>query len=228
MKRVVVISLGGSIIIPDQVDTKALLKFRDIIKRNSRKYKFVIVCGGGSVARKYISSLREIKMSEYLQSMVGIAVTRLNARFMSYFFGKDPYQGIPHDIKTVERMLQKNGIVFCGGLRYAPDQTSDSTAANIAKHTRGIFINLTNVPGLYTKNPKEHKDAKFISEITWQDFYKRATAIKYKPGQHFVLDQNASRIILKNKITTFILGDDFKHLSNLLSGKKFVGTKIEG
>jgi len=228
MKKEVVISLGGSLIIPDEVDVSLLEEFKRILEKHKKNYRFVVVCGGGSVARKYINALRKIGRSDFLQSNVGIAVTRLNARFMAYFFGKDANKGIPHNIKDVLNMLKRDDIVFCGALRYAPNQTSDSVAAKIAKHLNTFFINLTNVPGLYTKNPKEFKDARFIPEISWHDFYKRANAIKYKPGQHFVLDQNASEIIMNNKITTYILGDNLKHLDNLLSGKKFTGTKIEG
>jgi len=228
MKKEVVISLGGSLIIPDEIDTNFLSKFKRVLDKHKRNWKFVVVCGGGSVARKYIKSLREINRSDYLQSMVGIAVTRLNARFMTYFFGKDANKGIPHDIKQVKGMLKKNDIIFCGALRYAPNQTSDSTAATIANHLRSQFINMTNVPGLYDKNPKEFKDAKFIPRISWKAFNKRANAIKYKPGQHFVLDQHAAQIIMEHKIKTYILGQNLKNLDNLLSSKAFKGTTIEG
>jgi len=228
MKKEIVISLGGSLIVPDKVDTKALLRLKKVIDKHKRNYKFVFVCGGGSIARKYIQSLRETNKSQKMQSLAGIAVTRLNARFMSYFFGLDPEKGIPHDIAHVVKDLKKQGMVFCGGLRYAPDQTSDSTASKIAKQLRCSFVNLTNVRGLYNKNPAKHKDAKFIAEISWKDFYKMANALKYSPGQHFVLDQNASKIIMQNKVPTYIIGNDFKQLDNLLSGKKFIGTKIEG
>ena len=51
---------------------------------------------------------------------------------------------------------------------------------------------------------------------------------KYKPGQHFVLDQTASKMILNNKIKTYILGQNLKNLDNLLNERKFRGTTIEG
>jgi len=228
MKKEVVISLGGSLIVPDEIDTGFLLRFKKILDKHKNHWRFVVVCGGGSIARKYIKALKQIGKSEYLQSMAGIAVTRMNARFMTYFFGKDANKGIPHDIKQVQGMLRKNDIIFCGALRYAPNQTSDSTAATIAKHLRSQFINMTNVPGLYDKNPKEFKNAKFIPRISWKAFLKRANAIKYKPGQHFVLDQHAADIILKHSIKTYILGQDLKNLDNLLSNKRFKGTTISG
>ncbi|MBU3907320.1 MAG: UMP kinase [Nanoarchaeota archaeon] len=227
-KRVVVLSLGGSLIIPDKVEINFLKKFKEIIKKNTKNYKFIIVCGGGSIARKYIYALRESGKSEELQSLSGIGATRMNARFMSYFFSQNPWKGIPHKMRQIKKYLRKQDIVFCGALEYHQKQTSDSTSAEIASHFKTDFINLTNVQGLHDKNPLEHKNAKFIPLISWKDFNKMASKKAFKPGQHFVLDQSASKIIMENKITTYILGPDMKQLNNLLNGKKFKGTIIQG
>ena len=227
-KEVKVLSLGGSLIIPGEIDVKLLKRFRNVIEKNTKKYKFVIVCGGGSIARKYISALREMGLNEEFQSFSGISATRMNARFMSYFFGIDPRQGIPHTLDTVKKMVKQQDIVFCGALEYKPNQTSDSTAVEIARYFKTDFINLTNVAGLHDKNPLEHKDAKFIPEISWQDFFKMATKKEFKPGQHFVLDQKAAKNILEYKIPTYILGKDSKQLDNLLHKKKYDGTIISG
>lgn len=225
-KKVIVLSLGGSLIVPDKIDTKYLKEFKKIILKNTKKYKFIIVCGGGSIARKYISALKKTNTNEKLQSFSGISATRMNARFMSYFFNFEPKQGIPHTMKILKKYIKKQNVVFCGALEYKPNQTSDSTAARIAKKFKTIFINLTNVPGLYNKNPKQYKNAKFISEISWKDFNKMANKSKFKPGQHFVLDQTASKIIMKNKIPTYIIGNNLSQLNNLLKKKKFKGTTI--
>ncbi|MFA4953032.1 MAG: UMP kinase [Candidatus Pacearchaeota archaeon] len=226
MKKVIVISLGGSLIIPDEIDLKFLKEFKKVILKNTRKYKFIIVAGGGSIARKYINALKRIGINERLQNMSGISATRMNARFMMYFFNQDQTEGIPQQMKTVEKYIKENDIVFCGALDYKPNQTSDATASQIALHFKTIFINLTNVSGLFDKNPLEHKDAKFIPETSFEELYKMSHSKKYKPGQHFVLDQTASKIIKKHKITTYILGENMKHLDNLLNGRKFRGTTI--
>jgi uridylate kinase len=226
-KKVIVLSLGGSLIIPDKINVEYLKDFKRIILKNKNKYKFIIVCGGGSIARKYISALREIGMNENFQSYAGISATRMNARFISYFFNEDQKKGIPHKISELKDYAKKCEIIFCGALEYYPHQTSDSTSAQIAKFFKCDFINLTDVPGLHDKNPKEFKNARFIPEISWKDFNKMANKIKFKPGQHFVLDQKAARIIMKSKITTYILGKDMKQLDNLLNGKEFIGTIIQ-
>lgn len=226
-KSTLVISLGGSKIVPDHVDLTFLQEFKRIITKYSKTTKFVIVCGGGSVARKYIDALKKDKKSDYLQSMIGISVTRLNARFMSYLFGIDPEKGIPTDMKEVENLIKKNDFVFCGGLRYAPDQTSDTTAARLANHLDTDFINITNVKGLYTADPKKDRNAQFLEKISWKDFNAMANKIKFSAGQHFVLDQSAAEEIMKNKITTKIVGN-LREFEKVLSGKTFIGTTISG
>jgi len=227
-KRVIVLSLGGSLIIPEDIDVKYLKEFKKTILSNTKNYKFIIVCGGGSIARKYISALKEAGIDEKLQGLSGISATRMNARFMNYFFNLNPEYGIPHTMSLLKRYISKYDVIFCGALEYKPNQTSDSTSAQIAKSFKTSFINLTDVSGLHNKNPKEFKDAKFIPEISWKGFDEIVNKLKFKPGQHFVLDQSASKIIMKYKIPTYILGKDMNQLDNLLKGKKYKGTIIKG
>ena len=229
-KKVIVLSLGGSLIIPKNIDVKFLRVFKSVLRKHTRKYKFVIVCGGGSTAREYIGGLEKEKSAKKIfhQGLLGIATTRLNARFMTYFFGNDANKGIPHDMKEVKGLLRIYDIVFCGALRYARSETSDATSAKLANLFGSNFINMTNVLGLYNKNPNKYKDAKFISKISWGDFDRMASSLSFKPGQHFILDQTASKIIKKHKILTYILGKNLRNLDSVLKRKKFKGTLIEG
>jgi len=225
MKRVVV-SLGGSLIVPDKVDYAFLDQFFKIVKSN-KHYKFVIVCGGGIVARNYINALKAEGKNEKELSLAGIRATRMNAQFMMQFFGKKyANQILPTDMTQVENDLKKKQVVFCGALRYAPNETSDGTAAKLAKKMKCDFINLTNVQGLYDKDPRKDKNAKFISYETWEKFEKRTLKMTFHAGQHFVLDQQAAVLIKKYKIPTYILGKDLDNLDNLLKGKSFIGTTI--
>lgn len=227
-KDVIVISLGGSLIIPDEVNVPLLKNFKKVILKNTRKYKFIIVCGGGSIARKYIRGLVKAGISDHLQGLIGIASTRTNARFMNYFFNKDSESGIPHSVYDIKKILEKQDFIFCGALTYKTGATTDAQAAEIAKMFNSAFVNLTDVAGLHDKNPKKHKDARFIPEVSWKDFEKMANKVKFEPGQHFVLDQAASKMIRKNRTTTYILGNDMGQLDNLLNKRKFKGTIISG
>ena len=225
-KKVIVLSLGGSLIIPNDINHKYLSEFKKIIKKNSKKYKFVVVCGGGNLARKYIGALKKSGLNLEYQNLAGISATRTNARFMNYFFKINPTKGIPRKTKQIKNHLKTYDIIFCGGLEYKPNQTSDSTAANLAKKLKCEFVNLTNVKGLYDKNPHKFKNAKLIKKTSWKKFDKVANKSKFTPGQHFILDQTASKIIKKYKIPTYIIGNDIKQFDNFLNKKKFVGTTI--
>lgn len=220
-------SLGGSQIIPDEVYYRYLSDFKKVVQKHKNKYKFIVVCGGGSLARKYISAIKKAGKSQKFQSLSGISATRTNARFMNYFFGINPTQGIPQSIDRIKKYLNKLDIIFCGALGYKPEQTSDSTASEIAKEFNAEFVNLTNVKGLYDKNPKKSKNAKLIREISWKEFDEKAKELEYKPGQHFVLDQSASEIIKKQKIPTYIIKSP-SDLDKFLKGEKFTGTTIRG
>jgi len=224
----VIISLGGSLIVPNKVDAEFLSEFKRVLLKNKKKHRFVVICGGGSTARNYIKGLEDLKSGkkQYFQGLLGISATRVNARLLTYFFGKDASRGIPHNMKHVKNLLRFNDIIFCGALRYAKNETSDGTAAKLAHYFNADFINLTNVKGLYEKNPKKFRSAKFIHEISHKDFYKIARKIEFKPGQHFVLDQTAAKIIKKYKIKTYILGPELKNLNNLLNERHFVGSVI--
>ncbi|MDP1694613.1 MAG: UMP kinase [Candidatus Woesearchaeota archaeon] len=227
--KVEVLSLGGSVIIPtytDQIDYNYLKKLKRLFA-SIKDRKFVIVVGGGSTSRKYMKALEQEGFDKKTQSVFGISVTRMNAKFMAYFFYGLASQSIPRSLLEVKNLLKHNKIVFTGGLRYEEDNTSDGTAARIANYLNTDFINITDVDGLYTKDPRKFKDAKLINHISFEDFDKMIKQITFHPGQHFVLDQHASAIIKRNKIRTTIIGKDIENIQRCLNDKDFKGTVIE-
>ncbi|MBU0467200.1 MAG: UMP kinase [Nanoarchaeota archaeon] len=228
MKKTIVISLGGSLIIPEKINFHFLHEFKSILKRHFAKYKFVIVCGGGTIARKYISALRKEGKSKRELAHAGIRATRMNAQFIMQMFSRsEANDTLPTTMKQIKSNLQKNNVVVCGALRFEPNSTSDGTAAKLAHYLKTDFINMTNVAGLYNKDPTKHKNAKFIPKISWKDFNSMISKIKFKAGQNFVLDQNAAITIKKHKIKTYLIGSN-KDLDKILKRKKVKGTLIEG
>jgi len=226
MKKAV-ISLGGSLINPCRIDYDFIKKFKGLISSFKGKYKMVIVTGGGNTARIYINALKKENINEKLQCLIGIRVTRLNAWFMTNFCEDVASKTIPKKLKDIKNLLRVNDVVFCGGLRYEPKNTSDGTAAKIARYLKADFVNLTNVDGLYDKDPNKYKNAKFIENISFSKFMKIVNKMKYEAGQHFVLDQNAAEIIKDSKIKTVILnGKKLENLRKYLEGKNFKGTVI--
>lgn len=227
MKKVVVISLGGSLIVPEKINHNFLNNFKKTISKHFKTHQFVLVCGGGFIARRYIEALVAEKKSKIEIAKTGILATRTNARFVMELFGKLANKNLPLSLIQIKNELQKSNVVICGALRYEKNATSDTTAAEVAHFLKTDFINMTDVEGLYSENPKTNPKAKFIPKISWKDFEKKALNLSYHAGQHFVLDQQAAVLIKKNKTRTYIIGQNLKNLSNLVTGKKFKGTIIE-
>jgi len=223
MKKVV-ISLGGSVIVPNKVNYSYLKKFKKLILKYSKKNKVVVICGGGSTARKYIDSL-EGKKDKKIYGLVGIAATRLNARLVDGIF--DRKEDIPETLNEVRKQINKHNLVICGSLGYNTEMTTDGNAAEIARMMKADFlVNITNVSGLYDKDPKKYKHAIRIPQISFMDFDRMVNKVKFKAGQHFVLDKTAAKIIKKAKIKTCIVDHDLDNFKRALYGKRFKGTLI--
>ena len=221
----IVISLGGSVIVPDKPDYIFLKKFKKLIYEASRKNKIVICTGGGKTARDYINALEKEKLSEYVRDLVGIECTRLNAKLLSSFLGDICNKEIPKELEEVADMLKSNKVVVCGGLSVG--RTSDGTTAQIANYLNSrFFINVTNVKGLYNKDPNKFKNTRLIKKIRYKELEKMMGRIKERPGQHFIIDSLALELCENEKIKIIIIGKDIKNIERTIKGKKFIGTVV--
>ena len=97
--KLAIISLGGSIINPDDVDYEFLKQFKESLLK-LKKWKFIIVTGGGATARRYIKALKKDGVDQKTQCLAGVAVTRLHARFLMWMFRKYANNKLPKTIKS--------------------------------------------------------------------------------------------------------------------------------
>ena len=152
----IVISLGGSLVVPDRIDINFLKRFKSAVRKC--KHKIVIVVGGGRIARDYIHALGN--KDERVRSLIGMEATRLNALLVSKFLDNET---VPDSMMELKKLLRRKNLVVCSSLGYKAGMTSDGTAADVARNIKADYlINMTNVKGLYNKDPRRFKDARFI------------------------------------------------------------------
>lgn len=216
----IVISLGGSVIVPDKMDTGFLLKFKNLIKKH-KKHKFAIITGGGKTCRSY-----QIKLLDDLQKdLIGIQITRLNARLLLFIFGKLAKQKIYTNVKDIIKNFGKK-VIVSGGI--TPGNSTDYICSLIAKGIDADFIvNVSNVRGIYDKDPRKYKNAKMFSELSFKEFKNLFGKGKWKPGQNVIFDQKATRFCARNKIKLVFISKHIKNLDRFLSGKEFIGTVVK-
>ncbi|MFH1423596.1 MAG: UMP kinase [Candidatus Nealsonbacteria bacterium] len=222
----IVISLGGSIIVPGEIQVDFLKKFREfILEFLEEGVKFVIVAGGGAIARNYQKAAGEItQLTDEDKDWLGIHATRFNAHLLRTIFKKEAY---PVVLDSPQKPVKgKNHRLFIAS-GWKPGWSTDYDAVLLVKRFKASkIINASNVDYVYDKNPNEFKDANPFKEITWQDYLKIA-GTKWVPGMNVPFDPIASRVAKDLKMTVFFTkGTDLPNMSNIIRGKNFNGTTI--
>ena len=226
MKKLFIISVGGSRINPGQIDVKFLKSFRSLILSQIKKgHRFILITGGGGVCRQYQDGLKQIvKPTDAELDWMGIYATRLNAGLMKLLFGRLANDKIIEDPN--KKVAFKEKILVAGG--WMPGRSTDDDAVRLAKiYGANSVINLFDQDYVYTKDPRKFSDAKKIERTTWLDF-RKIVGNKWQPGAHVPFDPTAAKLAQKLKLKVIIAnGKNLKNLQNILSGKPFVGTIIQ-
>jgi uridylate kinase len=226
MAQTIVMSLGGSLIAPDDIDVNFLKKFRSLVLHYT-KYgnRVILICGGGNTSRHYQQMAKKVdaKVSGPDLDWIGIAATRLNAELVSAIFGQSAKESILGD-PTKKVTTNKKIIVGAGWL---PGHSSDKDAVQAAKAFGAkTVINLSNITYVYDKDPKKYKNAKPQKSMTWPAF-RKIVGNKWVPGAHVPFDPVASRLAQRYKMKLVIMkGNNLLNLEKFLAGKKFIGTVI--
>lgn len=217
MKRLrLVLKIGGSLSIGNDGPKKEYFqKLVPILREIGKKHQIIVVIGGGRFIRNYYRSIRKLGLSNEEMEWIAIELLRVNVRFLAFLLKKRPIYSL--------KELNKNSTGVIGGI--APRRSTDANAAIAAKIIKtDLLVKLTNVDGVYTKDPGRHKHARKIDKIKFHDLGKYTKG--GKPGSYGVFDKMAASVIRKNKIKTVIMnGNNPQELIKLINGKK-MGTII--
>ena len=220
--KTLILSLGGSLVVPSQIDTSYLKKIKNLLYL--LPYRFILVCGGGAVCREYQTAAKQIsKPSNKDLDWLGIASTKLNAELVRLVFGRDAYEKVA--VVPTKKIKTKKKFIIASG--WKPGCSSDLDAVLWAKTFNAKYIfNLTNINGVYTADPKKDKKAKLLETVSWKQ-YRTLISATWKPGLNTPFDPTASRKAQQLKISVSIIkGTDLNNLKKALLGKKFKGTEI--
>lgn len=214
----VVISLGGSVISPNEAN---FIEIGEHLKKISEEVNLYIVTGGGKTARKYIRAARKFDVPEKFLDEIGIQATRLNALLLNVFFRKN---SIPYTIEDASKMQPP---VIMGGT--IPGHSTDAVGAMLAREINADrFIIATDVDGIYSEDPKKNPHAKKYDSISIKELRGMISAEWEKAGESFIIDGIACRILEESKIPTCIVnGKNLESLENAIYGREFKGTRIE-
>jgi len=224
--EIIIISLGGSLIVPDSLDVDFLRDFKKLILSHIEKgRKFVIITGGGKICRRYQGVAKDVSNpTDEDLDWIGIASLKLNAELLRVIFGEYAHKEVVFNLS--DKFSFEKPIVV--GAAYEPGHSTDYDAVEGAK-TVGAkkIINLSNTDYVYDSDPKINPNAKKIENISWAD-YRNLIPKEWNPGLNSPFDPMASEMAEKENMEVVIMnGKPIDNLSKYLDGEKFFGTVIK-
>jgi uridylate kinase len=223
-KETIVISLGGSLVAPGEIDLGFLKNFKHSLQKYLPTKRFFIIVGGGKITRIYQKALLDFGAKNTERDWIGINVTRLNAEVVKQLFAGYSYDKIVTD-PTEKVSTNKDVIVGAG---WKPGWSTDYDAVLIAKnYNADTVINLTDKDYVYDKNPDQFPDAKPLEQIDWKSF-ENIVGTKWSPGLSTPFDPRASKLAAKLKLKIIMInGKNLERLEDFLNGKPFIGSTIQ-
>ena len=223
----VVISLGGSIIIPGDRDGEFLKRFASLLRELSGEMELFVVCGGGKTARTYINIGRELNGSEAQLDEMGIAATRLNARLLQLALGDMAEQSVPCTVEEAAGQASQGKVVVMGGT--TPGHTTDGVSASLAEAVGAVrIVNATSVDAVYSADPRKDSSARRYERLTFQQL-KDLLGDEHGAGASGVFDPMGAAIVMRSRIPLIVVaGRDLEDMSRAVRGTSVKGTVIDG
>lgn len=226
-----IMSVGGSLIVPEEIDTEFLASFKQfIIKRIEKGDRFILIAGGGKTCRKYQKAAAEVAgIDNEEKDWLGIHSSRLNGHLLRTIFKLHAHPKLVTnydlDLKEIGTEFKENILVGAG---WKPGWSTDYDAVLMAKQFGATtIINLSNIDYVYTDDPRVNPEAQKLENIKWKDF-QAMIGSKWDPGMNAPFDPIASKEAAANNYTVAILnGKNLANIYNFMEGKKFKGTIIK-
>ena len=200
---ILVVSIGGSVL-TSNLDPERIRKYASSIQALAEEHTTYIVVGGGRIARDYITAARDLGANEVECDIIGIDMTRINAKLLIVALGNSAYPVPLTSYQDARNAALTGRIVVMGGL--IPGQTTDAVSAVLAEYVGAdLLINATSVDGVYTADPNLDSKAEKFSLMTPSQLVDIVMKTDMSAGSNSPLDPLAAKIIQRCGIKTFVI-----------------------
>jgi uridylate kinase len=222
----VVVSIGGSVLIPERDDAKYIRALADVLKDVAKEVQLMVVCGGGKVSRYYAETGRELGGSIFQLDEMGIAVTRINAMLLDVALGENGSGKVPLTAEECAKLSKPGKIVVMGGTE--PGHTTDAVASMIARACKADrIVNASNVDAVYSADPRKDPNAKRFTKMTIDEL-KAVVYSDHDAGKSSVFDPMGVKIAKECQIDLLMVdGRDLPELRSAILGKSIRGTFVD-
>ena len=224
-KETIVISVGGSLLIPERIDVSFLKHLKGMTTHFVQEgYQIVLAIGGGKTSRYYGRAALEFNHIDNTDlDWIGIKTIHLNCELVHRVFRDlDVHSDIIFKAEDAQEVV--SSIIIVGA--WEPGHSSDYNAVSVAQ-TLGAkrVINFSNTSHVYNRDPQEDSKAQKITQISWGD-YRELIPKQWVSNLSTPFDPIASEMAQGLEMTVVILGASIDNLTAYLEGKSFKGTVI--
>lgn len=233
IKKNIVIKIGGSLLFSEEskIRTELISEFCNIIKNKKNFETIVIICGGGILAREFIEVVRKLGKDEAFCDNIGIKISQINSQVIIACLNDYAYPEVPRSLEELSIAALFKKIVVMGGLQ--PGQSTTSVAIEVAEYLNANnLIILTDVPGIFDKDPKKYKDAKLIKNISHEKLQEYILTSfgdsQAAAGEYRIFDVVSLQLLKRSSIEVVVMnGKDLTEFKKYWNGQKdFYGTII--
>jgi uridylate kinase len=223
-KKKVVIKLSGSIF-GSGAKSKSIKEYGMMITELNKHIQPIVITGGGNIARHYIDLARGFGSDEASLDLLGIEVSRLNAKLLLHSVGGRVYPKVPTNLEEVSIAAVTDEPVILGGLH--PGQSTNATSALVAEKVKAqLFVNATDVNGIYDSDPNINRHAKAFKKITVDKCIEVLGKNSSMAGKYDLMDMVALKIIERSRIPTVILRASVTNIIKAIKSDTKIGTRI--
>lgn len=222
----VVVSIGGSVLVPGDDDAAYIRRLADMLREVASEAQVAVVVGGGREARRYVDMGRALGGSVRELDELGIGITRVNARLLTVALGGMANTEIPVKADDCARMSEPGRIAVMGGTE--PGHTTDAVSAMIAERMGADrIVNASNVDAVYSADPRADPDAVRYERMTIAQL-KEVVYQDHDAGKSSVFDPLGVSIAMRERIDILMVnGRDLEELRNAILGKPIKGTFVD-
>lgn len=187
--------------------------------------KIGIVCGGGNFLRGREATTMDRETADY----TGMLATVMNSLVLKDTFNRIGYpaynqSGLGIDIidkpngNKAKQALSEGKVVIFGGGTGKPFFSTDTGAALRALDIGAeMIIKLTNVDGVYDKDPNKHTDAIKYGHVTYEEILEKKLGI---------MDLEAMELCQKNDISIVVADINTPNCLKKIINNEDIGTKV--
>lgn len=176
-----------------------------------------IVIGAGNIWRGKIA--KDAGMDQFEADYMGMMGTVINAVALSAklkkigvpslvttAIGPVPEVNVPYSVETADKAMNEGKVVFLSGGTGKPFFTTDTAATMraIELNCDAILMGKNGVEGVYDKDPRQNKDAKFFPVISYQEMIKQNLQIMDQTALELIKDKDIKVRVFKMEAANFV------------------------